>query len=185
MRSKTWLFCAVVVLAALPLRAQTSTVGRIHIVERGIYRAQTVRQTATPGTTGLINTVENAQLINSTTSVLGMLGLRFGLRYVVVGDGSGSGAMLKLVIKFPPVGLRNPATGEVIFQNEHTVSVPTGARLYWEYHFENHWEIVPGMWNFEFWDGNRKLAEQRFCVRVLSDRQRPSLLSECRWPLVG
>lgn len=180
----------IVLLSALvswsppPVEAQTIT--KVQIVERGIYRAETIRQTDTPGTTGLINTVQNVRLINSTTSVIGQVGVRFGLRYVVVGSPTASDVPLKLVITFPPGGLRNPNTRQIFYHNEHILTVPSGVTLYWEYHFEHEWEVVAGLWYFQFWHQDRKLAEQRFCVQELGSRDSALGLSkECGAGLLG
>ena len=170
--------------SALTVAAQTTAGGKIQIVERGIYRAETIKKTEAPGTTGLINTVQNVRLIASTTSVVGSLGVRFGLRYIVRGEGSD--ASLKLVIAFPPVGLRDPQSRQVFFHSEHMVTVPSGVALYWEYHFEHEWEIVAGLWHFQFWHQDQLLAEQRFCVQELASRSPTlGLPKECGAGLLG
>ncbi len=174
------LIALLVGISTLPSKAQTtSSVTEVQIIERGIYRARTVAQISAPGTTGVINLVRDAQLITNTTIIPGVVGVRFGLRYVAIGHFT-SETSLRLVITFPPGGLRNPETGQVIHQNSHLISVANRARLYREYHFENHWEIVPGLWHFEFWDGRKKLAEQRFCVLATADwNPMPNLSGEC------
>lgn len=183
--SQNTLFALLVSVYASSAIAQESGLYKIQITERGVYRAQTIARKSIPGTTGLINTVQNAQLVSSTTLIPGALGVRFGVRYQVSGL-PGSMMPLRLLISFPPSGLRNPATGQMFFQNEHLVSVPVGIRSYWEYHFENEWEIVPGVWHFEFWSGQSKLTEQRFCVQVLSQgTPLPGAARECRYDLLG
>ncbi len=155
--------------------AQTSTVDRIQIVEKGIYRSVTTKQSNDSGTSSAINTVRDPELITSTTSVFGHVGIRFGLRYVAFG-GPGADAELTFKTSFPPSGLRNPSNGQLIFQSMQTAVVPLGAPLYWEYHLENDWEVVPGLWIFEFWHSNKKLGEQRFCVHEFS---RPGIPTSC------
>ena len=142
--------------------AQTAPIERIHIIDRGIYRAETVARDERSEEEGAFNTVRNAHLINDTTAIVGRVGVRFGLRYTAASaDGN---TELKLITIFPAPGLRDPATGKVSFQSEFTVRPAPGAVHYWEYHFENEWEVVAGLWIFEFWLDRRKLAEQRFCV---------------------
>jgi hypothetical protein len=165
---------AALLVAVLPVtasmgraHAQTALINQVQIIEKGIYRSTTTRRSDVPNTTGVVNTVEDVQLVTGTTTVFGSVGTRFGLRYVATG-GPGAEAELKYVIRFPPGGLRNPAAGEVIFQSEQSAVVPLGVPLYWEYHLENDWEIVPGLWTFEFWHGGQKLGEQRFCVHELA-----------------
>jgi hypothetical protein len=161
---RVWLTCGLLFLPAVLTGAQTPSIREVHILERGTYRADITARSKKPGTTGFFNTVKNAQLISSTTSVPGLVGVRFGVRYVVISDTSGVKLPLRLVIRFPPGGLRNPITGELFLHSEHDMLVATGAKSYWEYLFENEWEIAEGIWQFEFWDGSNKLSEQRFCV---------------------
>jgi hypothetical protein len=163
----------VLLLAALTVspppvaHAQADVVSRVQVIERGIYRSVTTRRAAEPGTTGRVNIVRDVRLITSTTTVFGRVGVRFGLRYVVSG-GPGAEAELKYVIRFPPGGLRDSATGQMFFHSEQSAVVPLGTPLYWEYHLEHDWEVVPGLWIFEFWQRGHKLGEQRFCVYELT-----------------
>jgi hypothetical protein len=158
----------VLVLAVLAIACPSAAhaqalVSKVQVLERGIYRSVTTKRTDQPGTTGIANTVRDVHLLASTTTVFGSAGTRFGLRYVATG-GPGAEAELTYVIKFPADGLRNPATGRMILQSTQSAVVPLGVPLYWEYHLENDWEVVPGLWTFEFWYGGQKLGEQRFCV---------------------
>jgi hypothetical protein len=155
---------AFLLLSALPGNAQDLSIEKIVVVEKGIYRAETVNQREMPGTTGIINTVQNAKLIVNTTNILARVGVRFGLRYLAVGPPNGRSVALRLMTYFPATGLRNPDTRQTFFHSEHNVIIQIGATRYREYHFEHDWEIVPGLWSFQFWSANRKLVEQRFCV---------------------
>jgi hypothetical protein len=157
------LFSALVNMAA----AQTSRLERIHIVDRGVYRAETIARAERRGQESIINTVRAPRLVNDTKAIVGQVGVRFGLRYIAVGtDG---GAQLKLVIKYPPSGLRDPATGRFSFESELNVRPTPGAINYWEYHFEHDWEVILGQWVFEFWIDDKKLTEERFCVYELNN----------------
>jgi protein-S-isoprenylcysteine O-methyltransferase Ste14 len=163
--------------------AVAQTAAGIRVLDRGIYQAETIGRTPKAGTTGLVNTVQNPRLISSTTTVIGQVGLRFGLRYSLV---SNAQKTLRLVIVFPPAGLRNPQTGHTHFQTESEIAVPAGVVLYWEYHFENEWEIAEGIWRFEFWEGTEKLGQQRFCVHRLDGRTpAPGAPRACASDLLG
>jgi hypothetical protein len=135
----------------------------IHILEKGVYQAETTSRTTAQDATSIRNTVRNPRLISDTAIVYGRLGVRFGLRYILSGTESPV-ADLKLVIRFPPVGLRDPATNARYFESVQVLTIQSDAAHYWEYHFENGWEIVPGVWHFEFWSDAMMLASQRFCV---------------------
>jgi hypothetical protein len=170
-----WLFrIFAIALLVMPGNAQPS-MQRIHILERGVYRAETIQRRDAARDGGATNIVQNPQLISNTATILGAVGVRFGLRYTA----TVSNTELKLVIRFPPGGLRDPATQRITFQSEFTVVTSAGATNYWEYHFENDWEVAAGVWTFEFWYRDKKLAEQRFCVHEIGARLTPDVMTNC------
>lgn len=63
--------------------------------------------------------------------------------------------------------------------------MPINVSQYWEYHFENDWEIVPGTWEFEFWSEGKRLAAQRFCVIDTRDLNKAGSLKVCSPPVVS
>lgn len=149
----------VATMLGTPAHAQPS----IRIIEKGVYQAETTARTMTKDATGVLNTVREPRLISNTVVVYGKLGARFGVRYLLSGT-SGPSLDLKFVIRFPPKGLRDPATGTRYFESTQALTIQAGVANYWEYHFENDWEIVPGIWEFEFWLGSTRLTSQKFCV---------------------
>ena len=160
--------------------AQMPRIEAVRVIESGVYRAETIKRMDTPGTTGIVNIVENIRLIANTTNILAHIGARFGLRYMPIGSPNGAAASLKLAVTFPRQGLRKPDTGEMLYRIEHVVSAEIGATMYRDYAFENDWEIVAGLWIFEFWSEDRKLGEQRFCVFDLrSSRQPVDRMMDC------
>ena len=71
----------------------------------------------------------------------------------------------EMVLNFPPQGLRNPNTGDMM----HTVKIAfpnlkIGALCLFGYGFDNSWEIVPGVWTEQIWYQDRMLAERTFTV---------------------
>jgi hypothetical protein len=174
--------------SVVDVRAQRA-MPTIEIIEKGVYQAETIAQRVAPKSTGFVNSVKNIRLISNTTTVFAELGVRFGLRYEVL-DTTVQHAPLKLIVRFPPAGLRNPQTGQTLFESEYTDHIPRGVPLYWEYQLESEWEMVPGLWQFEFWSDDNRLAVQRFCVIDLRradskglDRPRdcsPALLGSAR-----
>jgi hypothetical protein len=132
--------------------AHAQTVERIDITEYGIYTTDTAATTAAPGTaTGKIDQVSNIKLVQSTTTIPARQGIEFGFRYKI--------------IHIPKPGMRNPETGNVtltnVFYQEHKV----GEELYRLYRLIDRWEIVPGVWTLEIWDGERKLLSQDFLLK--------------------
>lgn len=142
-----------------------SKVDRIEIVETGIYRAETAAIERAPGTASRQrNILSETKLIASTTRVEARLGVHFGMRYRVVGRPSLATVKLTSVTQYPAPGLKNPKAGGVQTRGEHPLFATIAQINYRGYVFEHDWELVPGAWTFELWDGNRKLASQTFNV---------------------
>lgn len=142
-----------------------SKVDRIEIVEAGIYRAGTAAIERAPGTASRQrNILSDTKLIASTTRVEAKLGVHFGMRYRVVGRPSLATVKLISVTQYPAPGLKNPKAGSIQARGEHPLFATIAQINYRGYVFEHDWELVPGAWTFELWDGKRKLVSQTFNV---------------------
>ena len=75
-------------------------------------------------------------------------------------------ATVKLVsvTQYPAPGLKNPKSDSNQTRGEHSLFATIGQINYRGYVFEHDWEMVPGAWTLELWDGKRKLASQTFDV---------------------
>lgn len=145
--------------------SQSAKVDRIEIVETGIYRAQTASIEYAPDTaTRQRNILNETQLLVATTRIQAKLGLHFGMRYRLLGRPNGVTVKLTSITQYPGSGLKNPATGRLLARGEHPLFATVGAINYRGYVFEHEWEMAPGLWTFEIWDGQRKLASQAFEV---------------------
>jgi hypothetical protein len=156
---------AVLLLAPCLASAEEARVDRIDIVDRGVYTIEAGTATADPSTpTGEVTAVETATIVEATTEIKARPGLEFGLRYVIVGEPAGAEASLDFVILYPEPGIRDPKEPEALHESRYTRAKKIGEPVYLGYGFENAWEIVPGTWTFQIWQGSRKLAEQSFTV---------------------
>jgi hypothetical protein len=145
-------------------RAQ-SKVDRIDIVEAGIFRAQTATIEYAPDTaTRQRNVLSGTKLVAATTRIEAKIGVHFGMRYRLVGRPNNATAKLISITQYPAPGLRNPLVGKPQARGEHSLFATIGTINYRGYVFEHDWELVPGIWTFEIWDGQRKLASQAFEV---------------------
>jgi hypothetical protein len=180
----------VVVASVTAVHAQA--VQRIDITEYGIYTTQTASSVAEPGTaSGRIEMVANTKLMQSTTVVPARVGVEFGFRYKIVGQATTALAgqnnatlagqadpkvTLKYVTHIPAPGIRNPATKNVtltnIFYQDHRV----GEELYRLYRFTDSWEVVPGVWTLEIWEGDRQLVSQGYQVGAVTPAAAPKHL---------
>ena len=92
------------------------------------------------------------------------IGLVFGVRFFVVGEPKEAEVKLRFVTRYPLPGLRNPMTRIDKLRDEQTGPAKIGWADFRGYSFDYDWEIVPGVWTFEVWDGDRKLVEQQLTV---------------------
>jgi hypothetical protein len=142
-----------------------SKVDRIDIVEAGIFRAATLSIEHAPDTaTRQRNVLAETKLVTATTRIEAKLGVHFGMRYRLVGRPNNATVKLTSITQYPVPGLRNPLVGKPQTRGEHSLFATIGTINYRGYVFEHDWELVPGVWTFEIWDGQRKLASQAFEV---------------------
>jgi hypothetical protein len=147
-------------------QAQAARLDRIEIFEAGIYNLEIVKKIDDPTqASGARSTVTNTVLAQKTTQIPAKLGVRFGLRYRLVGAPADEVVEIKKITRFPPEGMRNPNTRETTFRNELMLSRRIGAESYTGYGFDQDFELVPGVWTIELWSGDRKLASQSFTVK--------------------
>lgn len=145
--------------------AQGSKIDRIEIVEVGVYRAETKTVESAPGTaTRQRNIVTDTRLVAPATRIEAQIGVHFGMRYRVVGRPSGASVKLTSVTHYPAPGLKNPKAGGIQARGEHPLYATISQINYRGYVFEHDWELIAGVWTFELFDGDRKLASQTFEV---------------------
>ncbi len=148
---------------ALPGLANAQRVERLQITEYGIYTADT--SNARRDAAGVVqNSVTNIRHATTTTMVPAENGVRFGFRYRVIGTPAGQAVTLKKIVIFPVGGLKSPHSSTPLLTNERTIAPMIGETSYTGYSLTDPWEFVPGTWTIQLWEGNRKLAEQRFTV---------------------
>jgi hypothetical protein len=136
----------------------------VSVFDRGQYRAVSAGLSPSIGSMGPVHSVHSAQLVAATMSIPARQHVRFGLRYVVEGVPRGTMVDIRMVTRFPAVGLVEPTSGQRIFSREYRQPVQLGLPGYRDYALDEDWEVVPGRWLFEFWIGDRKLKEQEFCL---------------------
>src|ERR1700760_380622 len=95
--------------------AHAQTVERIDVTEFGIYTADTTRIVSAPqSTTGIAQHVSasSIKLAKATTTVPGRIGVRFGFRYRIVGEGQS--VTLRRIVHIPEPGVHNPEKGIIL-----------------------------------------------------------------------
>lgn len=109
------------------------------------------------------NNLRNICHISTTTKIPARMGVMFGFRFQVEGTPEGAGAMLMRVTRYPkavqPIASRPPVTFYA-----HDIVVGIGTVSHIGYGFDYEWELIPGLWVLELWQGRNQLAVQEFMV---------------------
>ena len=159
---RNWLAALFLLVSSVGAGAQT--VERVKITEFGVYTRDVVETVKNPNlATGKLRIAQNFKLIQEGDVIVAGKGISFGFRYETIGKPKGKAINLTWVTRFPPEGLDDPKNGHFQY-NEFTHTHTIGDDAHRTYTFDEAFEMVPGEWTFEFWDGPKKLGEKRFKV---------------------
>jgi hypothetical protein len=166
----------VAVITAVLALATPSVASNIEILEFGIYSAE-VKIPAT----GSNETMKSAGLANichvMTTSVVPARdNLQFGFRFRLLGPDVGKAIGLRRIIRWPD-HLKPATSPETYVENEQIKQVKVGEVSWTGW---TNWQTRPGIWTFQLFDKDLKLAEMSFTV-VAKDAFtiQPSAASTC------
>jgi hypothetical protein len=134
-------------VAAGPARAQSAKVERIDVLESGQYTGITL-----------------PKFVDTSLRVPGKVGTRFGLRIRVVGRPADAHVTLREIWRLPRPGARDPSTGRNYLEVTTDFQARMSEAFVRGYSFDQAWQIVPGEWLIEIWDGVRKMHSHRFTV---------------------
>jgi Domain of unknown function (DUF3859) len=145
--------------------AQTPQIERIRFTEYGIYTVDREIQ----GRDALrINKAAASNVRHAATlrNIPAQIGTTFGFRYEVMCKPHAAPVELRQVVIFPSPGLTPSfsSSSRSIIQDEFLLQTRIGETSYAFYTLEDAFELVPGSWVFEIWQGNRRLAMQVFKV---------------------
>lgn len=143
--------------------AQQPQVERVEMFEAGIYERGT--SSSYRGPDGVLQSVtEGERLVEATTRIPVRIGVAFGSRYRIEGQPEGSIATLRRVTRYPAPGARPPGAAAPLFESSAPQEVEIGGTSYADYKLEEEWELIPGTWTIEIWDGQRLLGSQQFTL---------------------
>ena len=152
--------CSGLLVASTALGADIT----VHIESFGLYRLEGVEHTQRADqTSGSVYTASRKVFLQQTDRVPLTLGTAFGVSFVVEAPGR-STVRLRSITRYPSPGLTNPKTGTTGLHDEVVITVPVGKPVVDEFLFSYEWELVPGVWVWQLWDGEKKLAEKSFVV---------------------
>ena len=105
---------------------------------------------------------QNSQTIEQTSVIPAQLGSRFGLRYSLSGKQAGEEPLTLLYLTpgvVTPDGRRHD---KIVVQQPLAANAVQDVMAY---EFSENYEVVPGVWQFMVFQGDRLLVQQRFEVR--------------------
>ena len=160
---------ALVGALALPARAQDMHVDRLELVGAGFYdTAKTTVTGATPAAgavAGSVRELRDVTLLAEPPATTAHVGIGFGVRFRSFGARNGERAMLRSVWTIPEPGITNPTNHNIYRQSVADFATTIGATHWRGYGFDEVWEVVPGTWTLEIWQGDRKLLEKSFEIK--------------------
>lgn len=152
--------------AATPPSAAKGAV-QVQIKAFGIYRAKVERVVPNPAAaSGYTNQLGPVALIKQTDRIPLQKKLTLGVTFVPSGRAPGQPVRLKHVWRFPPPGIKNPDTGKTCTSEETETEFVFGTAGLVSYTFDVDFEMLPGPWTLEVWDGTTKLAEKTLTVEA-------------------
>jgi Domain of unknown function (DUF3859) len=90
--------------------------------------------------------------------------VQFGYRYKIIGQPDGAQVDIKPVTNYPPPGLRSPTSQQPVLRAERIRKRLIGETSVTTYTLEDDFELVPGVWTFEIYDGSCKLVSKTFTL---------------------
>jgi hypothetical protein len=145
-----------------------TTIDGVTVTNAGTYTGQSASRPARAGQvspTGTVGTALDWRFVSSGQEVVGKIGTQFGIEFRIDGSPAGNAVTLHLVLTFPPHGIRNPNTGDMMHAaNIAFPNMKIGALCVLGYGFDSAWEIVPGVWTEQIWYQDHMLAERTFTV---------------------
>ena len=158
------LFLAAVLWAAAT-SAGAQTIDHVEVVQFGIFTADKLKSQRDQNGQ-LHSIIGDVHLKDATTTVPADAGVKFGIKFRVIGEPDGKPVAIRKVMIYPQPGLRAPNAPEPLLRSEDPISPTIGETVYIGFEFDDPWEQVPGVWTMQLWQGDRMLAEQRFTVLV-------------------
>jgi len=165
------MFARVIVLVILLVVATSGLAAdpvRVEIVEYGTY-AMEQHQIVQESDGVLTVNVSKVVHLETTSVIPAKRCVNFGYRFRV--EGPAEGSRLTFVTYFP-AKVTPPGASRAISSHSETLVLGPGIHFQ-SYGLDFDWEVMPGQWTFEVFDGDHKLAEKSF----LLDKDMPAPLN--------
>ena len=156
---------------------------QVQVVNPGIYTADTMSIQSMNSGVGHAR-VTNTRLVLGTTTIPAQNGVRFGFQYRITGAPNDTVIELRKVVRYPAPGARPPTSKEPTPSVDYATFCYVGTLCWTGYRIDHDWEMLPGTWAMELWNGGRKVAEQSFTVIPASGAAGPITGSDSVLPTI-
>ena len=130
----------------------------------GIFRVDNLKlEKRADQTGGVVVSSAHTVFEKQTDRIPARIGTAFGPTFVVRAPGQTS-VRLRSVTRYPSPGLTNPVTKVTGMRDETVLTFTVGEASQDLFHFTYDWELVPGVWVWQLWDGETKVAEKSFVI---------------------
>jgi uncharacterized protein DUF3859 len=146
----------------VPLFSHAMELKGIEVLEYGIFKLQEVKKKSKGTVPGQARIVQGETLVEETDQIPGVIGVQFGLRFVLKGSPEGEKVLLEGKLLHPCI--KNPKTGEYCYSVQWQSMVRIGEPHYDGWGFDDYWEIATGEWTFVIFCRGKKLLEKKFLV---------------------
>ena len=162
------LVACLILVALSSARADDARIDRVDLVAAGFYDAASAKVAATiaapTAAGGKTNQLADVALMSEPPADTARVGIGFGVRFRSSGEPRGAQATLRSVWKIPAPGLHNPNNDNTYRESVVDFTTAIGSVHWRGYGLDQPWEVVPGTWTIEIWQGDRKLLEHSFTI---------------------
>ncbi len=136
----------------------------IEVVYAGVVRKEVIAQEGGYTLENNSRYLRTRKFVAEKDTAPGTLGTAFGFVFTVKGTDP-----LSLTVRNLHPPMANALTREITTVHETPLSVRPGETEMVSWVFTKEWEIAPGAWTLQLWDGGKKLAEKKFMVTRAAD----------------
>ncbi len=155
------LLAVVFVLVGAGLALAVEVTG-VKVVESGIFKYVSSRQTGTTPQGVSVIAVRGYKLVKSTQRVPAVLGTVFGFSFMLNGQPKGYRETFLGVVTCP--GLHVPGKHGVVRRTAAHLKYIIGKKHYFTWEFTRPWEVVPGKWTLQLVYKGKVMAQKSFVV---------------------
>jgi hypothetical protein len=151
--------------ALVAFAAEAQQVDKLEVIEFGVYERGPVTDVrpATANAFGRV-AINGIKHLRTTRKVPGRIGVTFGFRYRTIGKPHAAVVPAVEALLLPPGGTKSPVGRQPFTRDVSSTALSVGGEGRALMTFDEPWEIVPGIWTVQIWEGKRKLLEQSFEV---------------------